>query len=214
MCIHAGFPRGSAGKGCTCNAGDPSSIPGLGRSAREGIGYSLQYSWASLMAQLVKKSTCNAGYDPWVGKIPWRRERLTTPVFWPGEFQGLYSSWGHRESDMAGAAFTFMHPGYSLHLSHPPPLLPHPCPYVCSLCPHLRCCSANRFVSTILLGSIIYALIYCWCFSFWLTSLCIIGSRFIHLIRTDSDASSSPILNSSFYRGTHWGLGKWGQPLS
>ena len=101
MCIRAGFPRGSAGKKCTCNAGDPSSIPGLGRSAREGIGYSLQYSWASLMAQLVKKSTCNAGYDPWIGKIPWRRERLPTPVFWPGEFQGLYSSWGHRESDMA-----------------------------------------------------------------------------------------------------------------
>ena len=31
------------------------------------------------------------GFDPWVGKIPWRRERLPTPVFWPGEFHGLYS---------------------------------------------------------------------------------------------------------------------------
>ena len=30
------------------------------------------------------------GFDPWVGKIPWRRERLPTPVFWPGEFHGLY----------------------------------------------------------------------------------------------------------------------------
>ena len=38
--------------------------------------------------------------DPWVGKIPWRRERLPTAVFWPGEFHGLYSSWGHREWDM------------------------------------------------------------------------------------------------------------------
>ena len=31
------------------------------------------------------------GFNPWVGKIPWRRERLPTPVFWPGEFHGLYS---------------------------------------------------------------------------------------------------------------------------
>ena len=31
---------------------------------------------------------------------PWRRERLPTPVFWPGEFRGLYSPWGHKESDM------------------------------------------------------------------------------------------------------------------
>ena len=38
--------------------------------------------------------------DPWVGKIPWRRERLPTPVFWPGEFHGLYSPWGRKESDM------------------------------------------------------------------------------------------------------------------
>ena len=31
--------------------------------------------------------------------IPWRREKLPTPVFWPGEFHGLYSQWGHKESD-------------------------------------------------------------------------------------------------------------------
>ena len=35
----------------------------------------------------------------WVGKIPWRRERLPTPVFWPGEFHGLYSPWSHKESE-------------------------------------------------------------------------------------------------------------------
>ena len=40
------------------------------------------------------------GFDPWVGKIPWRRERLPTPVFWPGEFLGLYSPWGCKELDM------------------------------------------------------------------------------------------------------------------
>ena len=37
---------------------------------------------------------------PWVGKIPWRRDRLPTPVFWPGEFHGLYNPWGRKESDM------------------------------------------------------------------------------------------------------------------
>ena len=40
------------------------------------------------------------GFDTWVGKIPWRSERLPTPAFWPGEFQGLYSPWGRTESDM------------------------------------------------------------------------------------------------------------------
>ena len=40
------------------------------------------------------------GFDPWVGKISWRRERLPTPVFRPGEFHGPYSPWGHKESDM------------------------------------------------------------------------------------------------------------------
>ena len=40
------------------------------------------------------------GFDPWVGKIPWKREWLPIPVFWPGEFHGLYSSWGSKESDI------------------------------------------------------------------------------------------------------------------
>ena len=49
-----------------------------------------------------KKSSCNAGrpgFDSWVGKIPWRREQLPTPVFWPGEFHGLYSPCGRNVSD-------------------------------------------------------------------------------------------------------------------
>ena len=41
------------------------------------------------------------GFDPWVGKVSWRRERLFTPVFWPREFHGLYSPWGRKESDTA-----------------------------------------------------------------------------------------------------------------
>ena len=49
-----GLPHGSVGKEPSCNAGDPGSIPGLGRSPGEGVGYPLQYSWASLVAQLVK----------------------------------------------------------------------------------------------------------------------------------------------------------------
>ena len=40
------------------------------------------------------------GFDPWVGRIPWRREQLPTPVFWPGEFHGLYSPSGPKELDM------------------------------------------------------------------------------------------------------------------
>ena len=52
--IFLGFPGGSDGKESTCNAGDPGSIPGSGRSPGVGIGYPLQYSWASLVAQTVK----------------------------------------------------------------------------------------------------------------------------------------------------------------
>ena len=39
------------------------------------------------------------GFDPWVGKFLWRREWPPTPVFWPGEFHGLYSPWGRKELD-------------------------------------------------------------------------------------------------------------------
>ena len=87
------FPDSSAGKGSTCSAGDPGSIPGPGRSPGEGIGHPLRYSWASLMAQLVKNPPTM--WETWVQSLgwkdPWRRERLPTPVFWPGEPHGLYS---------------------------------------------------------------------------------------------------------------------------
>ena len=84
-------------------------IPGLGRSTGEGIGHPLQYSQASLVAQLVKNllQCGRPGFDPCVGKIPWRRERLPTPVFWPGEFHGLCSPWGRKELDMTERLFTF-----------------------------------------------------------------------------------------------------------
>ena len=48
------LPGSSAGKESTCNTGNPGSIPGSGRSLEEGIGYPLWYSWASLVAQMVK----------------------------------------------------------------------------------------------------------------------------------------------------------------
>ena len=59
-----GFPGSSVGKESACNAGDPSSIPGSGRSTGKGIGYPLQYSWASLVAQLIKNPP--AVQETWV----------------------------------------------------------------------------------------------------------------------------------------------------
>ena len=52
--IVKGFPGSSACKESACNAGDPSSIPGLGRSPGEELSYPLQNSWASLVVQMVK----------------------------------------------------------------------------------------------------------------------------------------------------------------
>ena len=53
----------------TCYAGDPGSIPGLGRSPGEGVGYPLQYSWASLVAQMVKNPP--AVQETWVQFLDW-----------------------------------------------------------------------------------------------------------------------------------------------
>ena len=63
------LPHSSAGKEFACNAEDPSSVPGLGRSAGEGLGYPLQYSWASLVAQLVKNPP--AMWETWVQSLGW-----------------------------------------------------------------------------------------------------------------------------------------------
>ena len=64
-----GFPDSSVGKESICNAGDPGLIPRLGRSPREGIGYPLQYSWASLVAQLVKNPS--AMQETWIRFMGW-----------------------------------------------------------------------------------------------------------------------------------------------
>ena len=85
--IHTHTHSSSTGKDPTCNAGDPSSIPGSGGSLGEGIGYPLQYSWASLVALIVKNPP--AMQETWVRSLGWEnpleKDRLPTPVFLPGE---------------------------------------------------------------------------------------------------------------------------------
>ena len=67
--VFLGFPGGSVSKQSARNAGDLDSIPGLGRSTGEAIGYPLQYSWASLVAQLVKNLP--AMWETWVRSLGW-----------------------------------------------------------------------------------------------------------------------------------------------
>ena len=85
-----GFPSSSVGKESACNARDPGLIPRLGSSPGEEIGYPLQYSWASLVAQMIKNPP--AMWETWVRSLDWKNpleEGMgTTPVFLPGE-----SSW-------------------------------------------------------------------------------------------------------------------------
>ena len=85
-------PDRSVGKESACNAGDPSSIPGLRRSTGDGTGYLLQYSWASLVAQLVKNPP--AMREIWAQSLGWE-----DPLE-KGEFHGLSSPWGCKDSDM------------------------------------------------------------------------------------------------------------------
>ena len=89
----------------TYNAGDPSSILGLERTSGEGIGYPLQYSWASLVVQTIKNPPALWETSVWslVGKIPWRRTWQPTSVLLPGKFHRQrslagYSPWGHKDS--------------------------------------------------------------------------------------------------------------------
>ena len=63
------FPESSVGKESACSAGDPGSIPGSGRSTGEGIGYPLQYSWASFVAQLEKNPPSMR--ETWVRSLGW-----------------------------------------------------------------------------------------------------------------------------------------------
>ena len=67
--LFVGFPDSSVSKESACNAGDPGSITGSGRSTGEGVDYSFQYSWASLVVQLVKNLP--AMWETWVRSLAW-----------------------------------------------------------------------------------------------------------------------------------------------
>ena len=120
------FPGSSAGKESACNAGDPSSIPRSGRSPGEGIGYPLQYSRASQVAQMVKNLP--AMQETWVRSLGWEdplEEDMTTPpVFLPGESPwteepGKLQSKGHKKSDMTERLSTAQHIGVNIReISH------------------------------------------------------------------------------------------------
>ena len=84
------FPDSSVGKESTCNAGDPRSISGLGRSAGEEIGYPLQYSWASLVTQAGKESACNEGD---LGSIPGLGRSPGEGKGYPLQYSGLEIVW-------------------------------------------------------------------------------------------------------------------------
>ena len=76
-------------------------IPGLERSTGEKIGYPLQYSWTSFVAQLVKKPP--AMWETWVRSLGWEdpleKGKATHSSLWPGEFHGLHVQWGYKELD-------------------------------------------------------------------------------------------------------------------
>ena len=94
--VFLGFPGGSDGKESTCNAGDPGSIPGSGRSTGKGIGYPLKYVCPSLVAQLVKNLP--AMWETWVQSLGWEDLlKKGKDTHTPGEFHGLYSPWGRKE---------------------------------------------------------------------------------------------------------------------
>ena len=105
-----GFPGSSAGKKSICNAGDLRKIPW--RRDR----YQLQYSWASLVAQMVKNSPAigRPQFNPWVGKILWRNVWQPTPIFLPGE-----SPWTEEPGRLqAVGSQTVRHDWTTKHIAH------------------------------------------------------------------------------------------------
>ena len=83
-----GFTGSSAGKESACDAGDSGSIPGSGRSPGDGIGYPLQYSWTSLVAQLVKNPP--AMWETWVWSLSWENPGKVNG--YPLQYSGLENS--------------------------------------------------------------------------------------------------------------------------
>ena len=95
-----GFPDISVGKESICNAGDPSLIPGSGRLAGEGTGYPLQYSWASLVTQVVKNLA--ATQETWVQALGCKdllgkgKATRSSILAW----RIPWTVWGRKESQM------------------------------------------------------------------------------------------------------------------
>ena len=115
-----GFPDSSVGKESACSAGDSGSTPGSGRSTAEGIGYPLQYSWASLVTQLVKNLP--AMWETWVQSLGWERspeEEKGYPLIilaWRIPAWGIpqtYSPCGHSQTRLSYFHFLVFLPGES-----------------------------------------------------------------------------------------------------
>ena len=120
-------------KKSTCNPGDPGSVPGLGSSSAEGIGYPLQYTWASLVVQMV--NNLPAMWETWlrssVGKILWRRALQPTPELLPEESPWTEEPGGLQSmrSQRVGHDWATRHSAAHLSL--------HICAQSCKSCPTL-----------------------------------------------------------------------------
>ena len=110
MLLQASFHHSSVGKESACNAGDPSLIPAWERSPGKRMGYPLQYSWASLLAQLVKKlpemQETPVRSLGWEDPLEKRMAAHFSILAW--KVHGLYSPWGHKESDRKLSDFHFV----------------------------------------------------------------------------------------------------------
>ena len=100
-----GFPGSSAGKESTCTSGDPSLIPGSGRSPGEGIGYPLQYSWATILVAQTERNL-PAMQETWIRSLGWEdpleegkathSSNLAWETSWTEEPRGLQSMGSQR----------------------------------------------------------------------------------------------------------------------
>ena len=97
---YQGFPGSSVGKESACNAGDPGLIPGSERSPREAIGYSLQYSWTSLVVRRVKNPP--AMWETWVRSLGWENPLEEGMATHPSQPNPTYLENPHGERSLAG----------------------------------------------------------------------------------------------------------------
>ena len=110
-----GFSDSSVGKESACNAGDPALIPGLRRPTGEGIGHPLQYSWVSLVAELVKNPL--AMQKTWVRSLGWedpvKKGKATHSSILAWRIPWT-SPWGHKESERTEQLSLSLHKEFNL----------------------------------------------------------------------------------------------------